>query len=166
MFSKLDVVGIPPGLLLFILMEWHCLSELRPPEPIVLSPHECGESRWNDTDRENCGTRRETFPSATFSSNSTFIEPGTNPGLRGESPATNRLSHVTWFFSHPACLLFPWIDDKPVVRIVLLMTTEEHAPGRMRIQLPLCGRPLNARPRRLQYFSISLSSLATPEFET
>jgi hypothetical protein len=60
--------------------------------------HECGEPQWNDTDRGNWRTRRETFPSATFSSNSTCIEPGTNPGLRGESPATNRLSHVTWLF--------------------------------------------------------------------
>jgi hypothetical protein len=40
--------------------------------------------------------RRKTCPSATLSTtNPTWIEPGANPGLRGESPATNDLSHGT-----------------------------------------------------------------------
>jgi hypothetical protein len=33
--------------------------------------------------------------------NQTWIDPGANPGLLGDSPATNRLSHVTvkvWVF--------------------------------------------------------------------
>jgi hypothetical protein len=36
------------------------------------------------------------LPSATLSTtNPTWIDPGSNPGLRGERPATNRLSHGT-----------------------------------------------------------------------
>jgi hypothetical protein len=39
---------------------------------------------------------RENLPSATSSTtNPTWIDPGANPGLRGERPATNRLSHGT-----------------------------------------------------------------------
>jgi hypothetical protein len=38
----------------------------------------------------------ENLPSATVSTtNPTWIDPGANPGLRGERPATNRLSHGT-----------------------------------------------------------------------
>jgi hypothetical protein len=38
----------------------------------------------------------ENLPSATLSTtNHTWIDPGANPGLRGERPATNRLSHGT-----------------------------------------------------------------------
>jgi hypothetical protein len=45
---------------------------------------------------ENRSTRRETCPSATMSStNPTYTEPGANSGLRGERPATNRLSYDT-----------------------------------------------------------------------
>jgi hypothetical protein len=45
---------------------------------------------------ENRGTRRKTCPSATLSTtNPTWIDPGANPGLRGERPATNDLSHGT-----------------------------------------------------------------------
>jgi hypothetical protein len=37
----------------------------------------------------------ENLPSATLSTtNSTWIDPGANLGLRGERPATNRLSHM------------------------------------------------------------------------
>jgi hypothetical protein len=46
--------------------------------------------------RENRSTRRKTCPSATLSTtNPTLTDPGSNPGLRGERPATNRLSHGT-----------------------------------------------------------------------
>jgi hypothetical protein len=46
---------------------------------------------------ENRGTRRQTCPSATLSTtNPTWIEPGANPGLRGERPVTNRL---TWLLT-------------------------------------------------------------------
>jgi hypothetical protein len=45
---------------------------------------------------ENRCTRGETCPSATLSTtNPTWTDPGWNPGLRGERPATNRLSHGT-----------------------------------------------------------------------
>jgi hypothetical protein len=38
----------------------------------------------------------ENLTSATLSTtNPTWIDPGSNPGLRGERPATNRLSHGT-----------------------------------------------------------------------
>jgi hypothetical protein len=43
---------------------------------------------------ENHSTRGETCPSVTLSTtNPTWTDPGSNPGLRGERPATNRLSH-------------------------------------------------------------------------
>jgi hypothetical protein len=45
---------------------------------------------------KNRRTWRKTCPSVTFSAtNPTYIYPGTNPGLHGERPATNRLSHGT-----------------------------------------------------------------------
>jgi hypothetical protein len=59
----------------------------------------------------------ENLPSATLSTtNPTWIDPGANPGLRGERPATNRLSHGTAFwrttiaiFHHNLCGMFPCI---------------------------------------------------------
>jgi hypothetical protein len=46
--------------------------------------------------RENGTYRRETCPSATFfTTNSTWDDPGSNPRLRGEKPATNHLSYGT-----------------------------------------------------------------------
>jgi hypothetical protein len=61
------------------------------------------EHRWNEIDRgkpkysgENRSTRGKTCPSATLSTtNPTWTDPGSSPGLRGERPATNRLSHDT-----------------------------------------------------------------------
>jgi hypothetical protein len=42
----------------------------------------------------------ENLPSATLSTtNPTWIDPGANPGLRSERPATNRLSHGTAIFN-------------------------------------------------------------------
>jgi hypothetical protein len=59
--------------------------------------YEFGERRWNDIlTGEKRRTRRNTCPSATLSTkNPTWIDPGANPGLRGERPATNDLSHGT-----------------------------------------------------------------------
>jgi hypothetical protein len=59
--------------------------------------YEFGERRWNDIlTGENRRARRKTCPSATLpTTNPTWIGPGTNPGLRGERPATNDLSHGT-----------------------------------------------------------------------
>jgi hypothetical protein len=55
------------------------------------------EHQWNEIDRgKPTTTRRKTCPSATLSTtNLTWTDPGSNPGLRGERPATNRLSHGT-----------------------------------------------------------------------
>jgi hypothetical protein len=45
---------------------------------------------------ENRSTRGKSCRSATLSTtNPTWTDPGLNPGLRGERPATNRLSHGT-----------------------------------------------------------------------
>jgi hypothetical protein len=45
---------------------------------------------------ENRSTRGKTFPSATLSTtNPTWTDPGSNPGLHGGMPATDRLSHGT-----------------------------------------------------------------------
>jgi hypothetical protein len=55
--------------------------------------YEFGERRWNDiVTGENRRTRRKTCPSATLS---TTNPTGIDPGLRGERPATNDLSHGT-----------------------------------------------------------------------
>jgi hypothetical protein len=67
--------------------------------------YEFGERRWSDIlTGENRRTRRKTYPSATLSTtNPTWIDPGANPGLRGERPATNDLSHGTahqWHLVH------------------------------------------------------------------
>jgi hypothetical protein len=50
---------------------------------------------------ENLSTRGETCPSAILSTtNPTWTDPGLNPGLRGETPATNRLSHGTAMYPY------------------------------------------------------------------
>jgi hypothetical protein len=61
--------------------------------------YEFGERRWNDIlTGENWRTRRKTYPSATLSTtNPTWNDPGANPGLRGQRPATNNLNHGTAF---------------------------------------------------------------------
>jgi hypothetical protein len=75
--------------------------------------YEFGERRWNDIDKENRRTRRKTCPSFTLSTtNSTWIDAGANPGLRGERPATNDLSHGTaslflYFWVTLLCFTFP-----------------------------------------------------------
>jgi hypothetical protein len=50
---------------------------------------------WNDTDRgKNRSTRRKACSNAHFvHQNFTWIGLGSNPGLRGETPATDRLSY-------------------------------------------------------------------------
>jgi hypothetical protein len=54
---------------------------------------------------ENRGARRKTCLSATLSTtNPTWTDPGSNPGLRGERPESNRLSHGT-------ALVFNLYDD-------------------------------------------------------
>jgi hypothetical protein len=47
---------------------------------------------------ENRSIRGKTCPSATLSTtNPTWTDPASNPGLRGGRPAANRLSHGTAF---------------------------------------------------------------------
>jgi hypothetical protein len=74
-------------LLLFMLMGWDYVSELRPPTGplfIHMMMYENGEPWCND------------IGSATLSTtNPTWADMSANPGLRGERPATNRLSHGT-----------------------------------------------------------------------
>jgi hypothetical protein len=54
------------------------------------------EHQWNEIDRGKPTTRRKTCPSVTLPTASlTWTDPGSKPGLRGERPATNRLSHGT-----------------------------------------------------------------------
>jgi hypothetical protein len=56
--------------------------------------------QWNEIDRGKPTTRRKPCPSATLSTtNSTWTDPGSNPGLRSERPATNRLSHGTAYIT-------------------------------------------------------------------
>jgi hypothetical protein len=56
------------------------------------------EHQWNEIDRGKRTTRRKTCPSATLSTtNPKWTDPGSNPGIRGERPATNRLRHGTAF---------------------------------------------------------------------
>jgi hypothetical protein len=85
-------------LLLFMSMGWDCLW-LRPPTGLLFIAqviYEYGEPWWNDIHRGHRRTRTGTCPSATFSTtNPTWNDPVANPGLRGGSPATNRLSHGT-----------------------------------------------------------------------
>jgi hypothetical protein len=68
---------------------------------------------------ENRRTRGKTCPSATLSTtNPTLTDPGSNPGLRGGRPATNRLSHGTadeLAYSRPSpCFAFNVIVTLPV----------------------------------------------------
>jgi hypothetical protein len=81
------------------------VSELRPPtgllfiraDDIHIYIYKYGERRSkDDTDKGNGRTRRKPCLSATLSTtNPTWTDQVANPGLRGERPATNRLSHAT-----------------------------------------------------------------------
>jgi hypothetical protein len=54
------------------------------------------EHRWHETDVKKPTYSGKTCASATLSTtNPTWTDPGSNPGVRGERPATNRLSHGT-----------------------------------------------------------------------
>jgi hypothetical protein len=56
---------------------------------------------------ENRRTREETCPSATLcTTNPTWTDPASNPGLRAGRPAANRLSHGT-----ALCYHFSNIDE-------------------------------------------------------
>jgi hypothetical protein len=50
---------------------------------------------------ENRSTRGKTCPSATLSTpNPTWTDPGSNPGLRGDRPATNRLRTCSYIYMY------------------------------------------------------------------
>jgi hypothetical protein len=84
-------------------------------------PH-CPSFRWHTTEygaavivtAENRRTRRKTCPSATFSTtHPRWTDLGTNPGRRGEKPATKRpvlwhglLGHLTLLYSYLDCKTF------------------------------------------------------------
>jgi hypothetical protein len=72
--------------------------------------YEFGERRWSDIlTGENRRIRRKTWPSSTSSTtNPTWIDQGANPGLRGERPATNNLSHGT---AHLHILYTQWVNS-------------------------------------------------------
>jgi hypothetical protein len=54
------------------------------------------EHKWNEIDTEKPKHSGKICPSATLSTtNPTWTDPGSNPGLLYERPATNRLSHGT-----------------------------------------------------------------------
>jgi hypothetical protein len=81
----------------FYFMGWHYVSELLPLADILVIPRWYMESDGGIIlTGKNRRTWRKTCPSVTLSAtNPTSIYPGTNPGLRGERPPTNRLSHGT-----------------------------------------------------------------------
>jgi hypothetical protein len=74
------------------------------------------EHQWNEIDRGKPTTRRKTCLRATLpTTNLTWTDPGSNPGLRGERPATNRLSHGT---AHSRTLSFaPHLPETNAVAI-------------------------------------------------
>jgi hypothetical protein len=78
--------------------------------------YEFGERRWNDIlTGENRRSRRRTCPSATLATtNPTWINPGANPGLRCERPATNDLSYGTAGFS----TLF---DQNTLIELIIII---------------------------------------------
>jgi hypothetical protein len=54
------------------------------------------EYRWNETDRGKPKFSGRNLPQCHFVYHKPiWTDPGSNPGLRGERPATNRLSHGT-----------------------------------------------------------------------
>jgi hypothetical protein len=93
------------SLLLFISMGWDNVSELRPPINLLLIPQIIW--LWRSTVEIHCvmiliaknrRRWREPCPSATSSTTDpTWTDPNGNPGVLGERPAANRLSHGTAF---------------------------------------------------------------------
>jgi hypothetical protein len=56
---------------------------------------------------ESRSTRGKTCLSATLSTtNPTWTDPGSNPGLRGERPANNSLSHGTAYFMDYVAIIY------------------------------------------------------------
>jgi hypothetical protein len=71
--------------------------------PIVPAPHDkwwwLWSNRWNANWQGKPKYLEKTCPNATLSTTDpTWPDPGTNPGISGWKPATNRLSNGTAFF--------------------------------------------------------------------
>jgi hypothetical protein len=63
------------------------------------------ERRWNDADREKLRTRRKNCHSTTLlTTNPTWIDLVTNPGLSDDRPATNRVSNGTTCMLQVVCV--------------------------------------------------------------
>jgi hypothetical protein len=109
-------------LLLFMSMEWDYVSELKP--TWYMRIHEHGEQRWNDIDRWNRRRRIKPCPRATLSTtNPACNDPGANPVLRGEMPATNHLSQDTnWH------LIVTIVTNLSLFMSLLLFHTSERFP--------------------------------------
>jgi hypothetical protein len=74
------------------------VSELRPLTDLLFIPqiYDSGEPRRNDIDRGKAKDLEKNLSSTSSSStNPTWPDRGANPALRGQKPATNRLSHGT-----------------------------------------------------------------------
>jgi hypothetical protein len=85
------------------------VSELRPSTGLLSVICECGEPRWNGTDREKPNNSEKNVSQCHFVHHKSQNDwPGREPGLRGERPATNRLSHGTtyWYLTQvTACVV-------------------------------------------------------------
>jgi hypothetical protein len=86
------------SVLLFMSVGRDYVSELRPPTGLLFIPqviYEYGEPRCNAINREN---RKISEKIATlnisFTTNRIWRDPGANPGLYSDRPATNRVSHA------------------------------------------------------------------------
>ena len=91
------------------------------------------EHQWNEIDRGKPTTRRKPCPSATLSTtNLTWTDPGSNPGLRCEMPATDRLSHGTAFCIH-------FVNSQWACHGLCVSHRLIDAEARIQCQVSLCG---------------------------
>jgi hypothetical protein len=94
---------------------------------------------------KNRRTRRKACPSATlFTTNPTWIDPGANPGLRSERPATNDLSHGT------ASLHGYWTST-------FILTALIYATQVQILSCSLHNHPIFPRPCKRYYFCKQLA---------
>jgi hypothetical protein len=86
--------------LMFMSVGRDYVSELPPPLGLLSIPqmmYECGEPRWNDTDRETSKKLENNLALATLSAHPTWPDPTANPGPPRRKAVTKRLSHGTAF---------------------------------------------------------------------
>jgi hypothetical protein len=68
--------------------------------------YEYGEPQWNDTDWGKPKISKKTLSQHHFVHHKSHMDkPGSEPGLCGEKPTTNRLSHGTAYGAKPYTLL-------------------------------------------------------------